>query len=100
MLLLFVCWSSLLKITFSKIFVNDVSKDIGLYAVTSALLPFLCTGTTCAYFKRAENTPVVSILLHMKHRGEEMNGILNLTILLGVWSYPLELVHFRLLLII
>jgi hypothetical protein len=57
MLLLFKCSNSLLQLTFSKIFENEVSTDTGLLLEMAILLPFLNNGFTIDYFKRCGKVP-------------------------------------------
>jgi len=67
LLIMFLCkWSSnLVCITFSKIFEKDVKRDIGLWLLTSLLLPFFYKGFIIEFFILSGKTPLVITLLHI-----------------------------------
>jgi len=71
-----MCWYNLVYITFSRIFVKDVSKETGLKLVISVLSPFLCKGFISKNFNREGKIPDESDLLHMYVRGDVMKGVL------------------------
>ena len=65
-----MCWCNLVYITFSRIFENDVNKEIGLKLVISILSPFLNKGFISEKFYREGKIPEESDLLHMYVRGD------------------------------
>ena len=83
-----MCWYNLGYITFSRIFKNDVSKEIFLKLVISVLSPFLCEGFISENFNQEGKIPDETDLLHVYVRGDVMKGVLTFRIFIGIPSYP------------
>ena len=83
-----MCFWILVAKIFSKIFEEDISKDIVLKLAISNLSPALKIGHTVEYFSLDGKKPVSRDLLQMYVKGELINGALHLRILTGISSYP------------
>ena len=87
-------WYNLVYITFSRIFEEDESKEIGIKLVISSLSPFLCKGFISENFNWEGKIPDGSDLLQMCVRWDVMKGGLTFRIFIGIPSYAWEFFAF------
>jgi len=83
-----MCWYNLVYTTFSRIFENGGSKEIGLKLVISVLSPFLCKSFISENFNQKGKIPDERDVLHMYVREGVMEGVLTFRNSIGIPSYP------------